>query len=503
VAEGVEPNLASGSAAEQGEGLRRTMGAVPDEGGARTSAFEALRRRLAARWPRRRTGPVAPSIATGELSALLGRLEREIGESASHRSQARLLWMRLRNALRIRGDGQARSLAPEDEDTLDLVFLVFDRLLQENRLEAPIRGLIGRLQIPVARLALRDKTFFARPDHPARRLINRLVETGLGWSDDGARGPGSLSSRIELVVSQLLEDKGRHPQRFQELDAAFAQLMAEETARSRDAQERGCQELREREERSSAEAVVRQHIEECLATSEEVPDALLSFVVEGWTRVMVAAFREGGTEGASWQHAAATLDQLIWSVQPKRDDDDRRQLLRHIPELLRSLREALNRISYDQRRLAATFRELRALHMAALRRTGPAHGRTTSGPVRERRPTLALQPLPPMPSAIRSEGGLRPGARAATEPRLLKGIRIGTWLELGGDGAPRRVKLVCRGPISGIYRFVDRHGRGAAEIDAGELAALLRQGAATILGHTDRLPLDRAFDRLFDTGETM
>jgi hypothetical protein len=499
-AERVETTRVSGYLAEKGEALRSTIGTVPEGGRGGASAFEALRRGLTARWPRHRTGPVSPPVTTGELIALLSRLEREIGHGASHRSQARLLWMRLRNALRIRGDGQARGLSPEDEDTLDLVFLVFDRLLQENRLEEPIRSLIGRLQIPVARLALRDKTLFADPDHPARRLINRLVETALGWVDDGLRGPGSLSSRIELVVSQVLEDEGPHPQRIHELDAAFARLMAEEKAQARDAQERGCRELREREERSSAETVVRRHIEECLAASEEVPDALLSFVAEGWARVMVAAYREGGIEGASWQRAAVILDQLIWSVQPKLDDDDRRELLRHIPELLRNLREDLDRISYDQRRLAATFRELRALHMTALRRTGPAHGGATSRRVRQPRPTLTPPPLPPTPPAIRGEGGDGPGAGAATEPGSLKGVRLGTWLELRGDRAPRRVKLACRGPISGAYLFVDRRGQGALELDGRELAALLRKGSATIVGHTDPPPLDRAFDQLFDAG---
>jgi hypothetical protein len=397
--------------------------------------------------------------------------------------------------------GEPRSPTREDEDAIELVLLLFECLLQDNALDDSIRPLIGRLQIPVAKLALRDKGFFSDVAHPARRLINHLIDSALGWVDAGDRGPGSLPSRIELIVRQVAEGDRIDRQRFEGLDAVYTRLIAGETEQARVAEERACEEMRERDEKSSTEAVVRETIAERLRSWGEVPEAVASFANEGWARVMIDAYREGGASSDPWQRSLEVLDRLIWSVQPKRGDDDRRELLRGIPELLRSLREALDLVSYDQRRLASTFRELQALHMAALRRTHGESARDSADQPNAAptdRDEWSRAPAAPASPSFESDSAQ---SGAPNERLTVQGLRIGTWLEIRRGQERRRAKLACYGPESGLHLFVDRRGQKILELDGGSLIGLFARGAAIIVGEADGAALDRAFEALIRTLE--
>ncbi len=67
-----------------------------------------------------------------------------------------------------------------EADTLDIVTLIFDAIAQDRDLPLAIQALISRLQLPILRIALLDRGFFAQPGHPARRLINAMARAGKG-----------------------------------------------------------------------------------------------------------------------------------------------------------------------------------------------------------------------------------------------------------------------------------------------------------------------------------
>jgi len=67
-----------------------------------------------------------------------------------------------------------------DEDVVTFVDILFDYILNDRNLAIPMKALIVRLQIPIVKLAILDKSFFSRPCHPARRLLNDLSSAGIG-----------------------------------------------------------------------------------------------------------------------------------------------------------------------------------------------------------------------------------------------------------------------------------------------------------------------------------
>ncbi|PZP78976.1 MAG: DUF1631 domain-containing protein, partial [Ectopseudomonas oleovorans] len=76
--------------------------------------------------------------------------------------------------------GKARVVGEVDEDVINLVSMLFEFILDDRTLPDSLKALIGRLQIPMLKVAVLDKTFFSRGSHPARRLLNEIASAALG-----------------------------------------------------------------------------------------------------------------------------------------------------------------------------------------------------------------------------------------------------------------------------------------------------------------------------------
>lgn len=422
-----------------------------------TLPFEALQSLLALQRP----GEPDQSgrrvqVQTTELLAILSNLGVQSLNTGVNTGET---W-RLGLTKALRGHGvETPALAREDEDTLDLVFLFFEHLLQGNDLPDPIKALIGRLQIPMAKLALLDKTFFSDPAHPARRLLNHMGQAAVGWSEDDDRGPDSLYGMMERVVERLILDFDGDPALFAQMDRYFVAFIAREESGSRPLDARPVTQIGAPAP-GSAEHVVAKLVEDILARYPLVPPVIETLLREGWQPAMLATLRASGTDSSAWRRGLELAERLLWSVQPKVDAEDRRQLLRRIPEILRGLRSQLAAGGGDQRQVARWFRDLQTLHLGVLQ------GETLS----------------PSPATHSLTGG--PTASA---------LAIGSWVELRRDsGGKVRLKVARVSPEGARYLFVDRQGRRGPELGRGELRALIEAGAARVLGDGQEPIADRA-----------
>ncbi len=137
-------------------------------------AFETLQDLL----QRRRATAAEPIvIPTSELQGLLTQLgARVLTDGNDAGVQVR---QRLRSALESPG-ARAHNLERNDQDTLDLVLMFFEHLFEGNVLPDPIKVLLERMQIPVAKLALFDNGFFqARAPGLATAQSYRRIRGGL------------------------------------------------------------------------------------------------------------------------------------------------------------------------------------------------------------------------------------------------------------------------------------------------------------------------------------
>ena len=65
-----------------------------------------------------------------------------------------------------------------DEKTIDFIEMLFDAIIEDTSISEAITNLLLRLQIPVIKVAMLDKDFFANGEHPCRTTLNLIAYLG-------------------------------------------------------------------------------------------------------------------------------------------------------------------------------------------------------------------------------------------------------------------------------------------------------------------------------------
>ncbi|MCK1786621.1 DUF1631 domain-containing protein, partial [Pseudomonas sp. TNT11] len=415
-------------------------------------------------------------IATRDLLRLLSHLQQyvpepDVEDDFDLRNQLKQLLTRVSVK-----SGKSRIVEACDEDVINLVALLFEFILHDHAVPHAFKALIARLQIPVLKLAVLDKSLFSRAGHPARRLLNEIGSAVVGWSPGEDYLRDGLYLRIEQVVQRLLNDFAEDPAIFSELLSEFSAFTADERRRSALLE----QHTRDAEAARLRTDAARQRVADVLnrrLLGKVLPRAVVQFVQQAWSQVLLLASLKHGEQSVQWQTELRTLDELIWSVSLRDDTEARRHLLAQLPGLLKALRNGLTRVAFDPFSTREFFVRLQALHVQAL------EGTQTLIEVRE--PFVFAPGLPDAAQDL-----------AADDPDLLKArqLRIGVWLELE---EPAQTTLRCKlntimAPID-RYVFVNRTGLKVLEHSAGQLALAFKRGALRIL---DDAPL---FERALAT----
>lgn len=400
--------------------------------------------------------------------------------------------------------GQAASgkvaIGRSDDDTIDVISMLFEFILDDPGLSDPMRALLARLQIPMLKVAILDKSFFSRKNHPARRLLNAMAQAAIGWTEESGRSGDGLYAHIESAVARILTKFDDDLTLFDELYEQFAAFLEREQRGAHVAEERAAQVTQGKEALVEAKRHVADEIERCLSNYGSVPDVVQNLVRDGWNDVLLLIYLRKGRESEEWNDAVNLMDRLVWSVMPKPGQSERQELLRSIPELLKELRTGLAGISYNQHKMTRAFKGLQARHLACLR----------GGRALESADTDRAEEDDQVDGA---DGGMEEivlesvDARSApveSEPDQFdaqaRELEVGTWLELSEEeGAVLRAKLSWRSNISGSCLFVNRKGMKVAEVTQRGLGVWLRSGKAVVLPATSVPLMDRALNSMLAT----
>ena len=229
---------------------------------------------------------------------------------------------------------------PAERATIEIVAMMFQSILTEDRIPAAMRVWFARLQMPVLRVAVGEPDFFATLDHPARRLIDRMGACVMGL-DSASRSIGdALEKEIKRVV-QVVEaypDTGRRV--FQTVLVEFEKFLEHYFKNENEASRRGVSLAQQVEQR---ETLAIQYTIELRRMLNEVPvqEGVRQFLFQVWADVLAtSAVRYGGQapETKTMKRAAADL---IWSASAKVTREERAEVIRRLPPLLKRLREGM------------------------------------------------------------------------------------------------------------------------------------------------------------------
>ena len=433
----------------------------------------------------------AQPIATRDLLRMLSHLQQYVPAPAAQddfdlRNQLEQLLTRISVK-----SGKSRVVGVADEDVINLIALLFECILDDRNLPDSLKALIGRLQIPMLKVAVLDKSFFSRNSHPARRLLNEIAGAAMGWGacDDPERD--SLYLRIDQVVQRLLNDFVDDPAIFSELLADFLAFTSDERRRSELLEQR----TRDAEEGRARTELARQRVERALnkaLRSKVLPQRVVAFVQGPWSQVLLLTCLKHGDQSAEWHADVQTMEQLIWSVQRHDEPDAHARLLALVPGLLKSLRDGLSGSAFDPFATGEFFSELEGLHVQLFERPErtPALARAADTPVMiEVHENVALRSAVEEP--VDTTSVQSPTDHASL--RRVDQLRLGRWVDIEEDEENTlRCKLAAIIDATGNYIFVNRTGMKVLERSRTELALDFQRGAMRALD--DTLLFDRALE---------
>jgi hypothetical protein len=250
----------------------------------------------------------------------------------------------------------------DEQMTIDIVAMLFEFILRDTQVPAEIRAQLGRLQFLVLKLALKDSTLLTQKGHPARLLVNRIGSISLGLKQIDPSGI-EITKEICRIVETLLHDESENPQIFSHMLDEFDVFIAKELRASDKKTEyaiEGAENARNRTLRFAH-------------TSAQLHEALLGLTIDPYLQTFfettwVYALELADREDAKRAHRFRLfVPDLLWSIIPKSNEEERSQLLALLPIILATLKEGMSSIKLNANQQEGLMNWLVDAHTKSLR----------------------------------------------------------------------------------------------------------------------------------------
>jgi hypothetical protein len=378
---------------------------------------------------------------------------------------------------------------PVERATIEIVALLFQSILTEERIPATVRVWFARLQMPVLRVAITEPDFFATTDHPARRLIDRMGACVMGF-DAAMRHAGDVVEKEIKRVVQVVEaypDTGRRV--FQTVLTEFEKFLEHYFKNENEASRKGVSLAQQVEQR---ETLAIQYTIELRKMLNEVPvqEGVREFLFHVWADVLAMTavkFDLQSEETKAMKRAAADL---IWSASAKVSREERAEVIRRLPPLLKTLRDGMQSAGVPQPKQDEHIQKLNNSLAAAFTAKAAAIPHDRLEELMARLETLE-ELLPDAEDVeideslvldlsghesseleVVGEGGSMPTPAMLSWARELQ---VGSWFMLDYRNRQEAVQLAWQGMRRQLTLFVTPQGRGIL-FQQHRLAAFLQAG---------------------------
>lgn len=377
---------------------------------------------------------------------------------------------------------------PSEKATIEVVALMFQAILAEERIPPSIRVWFARLQIPVLRVALAEPEFFSALQHPARRLIDRMGSCVMGFESNV--GSAALEAEIKRVV-QVIEQYPETGRRvfqlvYDEFQKFLSTYLSEQSNASRFVSV--AQQVEQKETLSVQYTIELRKLLDDVPVRAEVRD----FLFKVWVDVLAVASVKHGIKHPDTQALKQAASDLLWAASAKPSRDDRARVIQQLPGILQRLRQGMSLLGFPQ--------GLQDQHIKSV-------SDTLADAFMSRTEFIAQSQLDALSKRLANledylpEGGVGDFDLNADSIELITGVdasnievinqggsqpneamrawavelQIGSWFGLDHNGKLGSVQLAWRSQHGQLYLFVSNGGR-CYLIPATRVAAYLQAG---------------------------
>jgi len=388
------------------------------------------------------------------------------------------------------GELKKKASTQTEKAIIEIVALMFQSILAEERIPPAIRVWFARLQMPVLRVAIAEPEFFGSLEHPARQLIDRMGSCVLGFNATDISG-SALEIEIKRVV-QVIEQYPETGRRvFQLVYEEFLQFL------SRFLTEKGPTQrlVTVAQQVEQKETLAVQYTIELRTMLTEIPvrEEIREFLFKVWAEVLALAAVRHGAQHEDTLALKKCASELVWAASAKPNRAERARVIQDLPQLLQRLRHGMSLIGMegpDQEShikligdiLADAFLlkteaipreriEDMAQRLAHLEDFVMTADSSTELPLDAESIELMLGIDASMIEVI-ADGGSKPSSAMVAWAAELQ---LGHWFSLDHNGTTTQVQYAWRSDRGQLHLFAAPDGRSYL-IQAKRLAAYLQAG---------------------------
>jgi hypothetical protein len=486
---------AAPAAATAADARPLSSGSGASTGSRDSELFGTLRELLAsrrgepvARAPQKeRAGAYVPS--SDAIQSVLAKLQSKAvihaGDSAAH--SATQLKQDLLDQLRaFAPPGHKPQLKSEDADTIDLVGMLFDQIAQGAPAQGNTQSMLTQLRVPLLRVALNDKGFFSQRSHPARELLNAIVETGMHWIDDSESEPDpALVHKLHTVVERLNSEFDGDLSLIEHMLGDLSQHMHKLARTAAVAERRLVDASKGREKLALARETAGNAIATRIAAAH--PKRLLRTLLErAWTDVLALTLMSQGEKSEAYRKQLAVADQLIAASNTTgRNNEPPAAALR------REVEKGLSQVGYHKDEIHTVVKRLLTPENAT--EENPASQTSIALRIKSKAPLTDDER--PVHAATLRKAALKLSDAEEKMLESLKQVPFGTWFEFAINQQGQRVrrKLSWFSPLTGHCLFVNQRGERARECTLEQLARDIVRDQANLVKPEQESMVDRAW----------
>ena len=225
-----------------------------------------------------------------------------------------------------------------EKATIEIVALMFQAILAEERIPPGIRVWFARLQMPVLRLALEDPDFFGTTTHPARLLIDRMGSCVMGFDSSGVQG-----NAMELEIKRIVQVIEQYPETgkkvYQIVYEEFQKFLAKHLTEKGSTQKvvSVAQQVEQKETLAIQYTIEMRNMLKDMPVREEIREYLFKV----WAEVLAVAAVRKGPQHADTLTLKKSATDLVWAASAKPNRADRAKVIQDLPNLLLRLRSGM------------------------------------------------------------------------------------------------------------------------------------------------------------------
>lgn len=382
-----------------------------------------------------------------------------------------------------------QSLGQLDAITVDIVAMLFDMIFDDREISDPIKALVGKLQIPVLKVAMLDRSFFSSKAHPTRRLLDLISRAALRWGREVGRDD-PIYTKIAEIIENIHNNFKQDTALFEALCDDLERFLAGHEDAASGNVTRAALLVVQRELDELADMAVDSELQRWLESP--LPRVVSDLLDHEWRSLLKRVHLEEGPGSTAWENTLATAGALVESVQPKNDVPERQALARQLPLLIKQLSVGFDRVGVDGERRRTLLDALFRLHAAALRGTEPPPSEAVVEPPLSpaiSEPCFTSQALGDGEVTVESISVKLPVSEQLASHEVEE-LQRGDWVEyLQPDGSAIRYRLSWISPQRGIFLFTNPQSPHALAVSPDAMSLQMQRGEVRIV------PTEPIFDR--------